>query len=423
MGEKALLVGAIPVRTVGPFKEDSLDELAQLTEAAGVQPVTTIIQRRHRLDPAYLVGKGKAEEIASLCSLLNINAVIFGNNLAPRQVQNLERVIGVKVIDRTELILDIFAQRAKSQEGKFQVELAQLRYLLSRLIGKGVLLSRLGGGVGTRGPGETQLEMERRRIRERIKRLEREVKTIRKTRHLHRKGRQENRLATIALVGYTNSGKSTLFNKLTSARVLVSHRLFSTLDPTVRLLPLPHKHAAYLCDTVGFIRQLPHHLIEAFKATLEEVIEADILMHVIDASSPHLAVKRASVLQVLEELSISSTPLIEVYNKVDLLSKGEKQRLALSENTSAIGVSALTGEGIAFLKQRVEAQVYPVFKKVYFAVPYTRGDILSMLHRESSAILQEQYKEEYVTIEAEIDQGVLLKLGNSLSPFTDAVRK
>ena len=314
--ERAVLVGVrFPVQSMWSV-EDAMEELGQLALTAGAEVLYAVVQQRERAHPAYFIGKGKAIEIGRLCSG-KADLVIFNADLSAAQIRNLEEMIPAKVIDRTELILDIFAQRARSREGKLQVELAQLRYLLPKLVGYGASMSRLGGGIGTRGPGEMKLEVDRRRIRGRIRRIEQELLKVKSTRSLHRRERQSIPFPTVALVGYTNSGKSTLLNRLTHAGVLAEEKLFATLDPTIRRLSLPHKREVLLVDTVGFIRNLPHMLIAAFMATLEETVQADLLLHVIDVSHPAMASQIEAVLRVLKELNVLEKNRIEVYSKVD----------------------------------------------------------------------------------------------------------
>ena len=331
--------------------EDLFQELRQLAESAGAQVLGAAVQRSPRPDPATLVGKGKLEEIRALAQGSGAACVVFDNDLSPTQLRNLERALDLKVVDRTQLILDIFARRARSREGQLQVELAQLNYLLPRLSGQGTVLSRLGGGIGTRGPGEQQLEFDRRRIRARIRKLREAIERVRSERALHRQHRQERRWRTVALVGYTNAGKSTLFNALTQARVEVSSRLFATLDPTVRALKLGSDAQILLSDTVGFIRRLPPHLVASFRATLEELEDAALLLHVTDASDPERERQDAAVESLLESIGVALTPRLRVWNKVDLLQPAERTRLV--EGRGAVGVSALTGEGLETLRRRI----------------------------------------------------------------------
>src|SRR5437773_5035355 len=306
--ESAILVGT-----------HALDELRELAISAGARIIDEVIQQRHRLDPATFIGKGKVEELHEEVVVEGVDVVIFDGELSPGQAKNLEEALDTKVVDRTALILDIFARRARSKEGKLQVELAQLEYRLTRLTGHRAYLSRLGGGIGTRGPGETKLEMDRRQIRQRIATLKKEIEQIRKHRQLHRERRRRDRLPLVSLVGYTNAGKSTLFRALSKENTLVSRRLFSTLDTLIRRIQLGRSFSILISDTVGFIRKLPHQLVSAFRATLEEVVEADLILHVIDVSDPAYEEKREVVLKVLEEIGAGNHPMLAVYNKIDLV--------------------------------------------------------------------------------------------------------
>lgn len=365
--ERALLVGVyISGKTARAEAEESLSELAELTRSAGAVVVKSHLQKIACPNPAFYIGKGKVEEIKADVESLGIDIVVFDENLTPGQERNLSELLEVKIIDRTGLILDIFAQRARTREGKLQVELAQLNYLLPRLVGKGLSLSRLGGGIGTRGPGESKLETDRRRVRERIARLKYDLEKVRKTRELHRTSRKSVPFPVIAIIGYTNAGKSTLFNRLSKTPsgkgVLAEDKLFATLDPTVRKITLPGMETALISDTVGFIKKLPHQLVEAFKATLEEVLSADILIHVIDCSHPNAEVQIESVKKVLGDMRASEKPVLNVFNKVDRLEGGiipAHLRLA-AEN--AISVSALTGQGIGELINYLGRAVNSTFK-------------------------------------------------------------
>jgi GTP-binding protein HflX len=336
--------------TPEPDGEESLEELEHLALSAGAAVVGGSLQRLVRPDPATLLGRGKVEQLHAEVERVDASTVIFDHDLSPTQLRNLERILGLKVIDRTQLILDIFARRARTREGQLQVELAQLSYLLPRLAGRGTLLSRLGGGIGTRGPGEQQLEFDRRRIRARIQRLRGALEKVRAQRALHRARRRERQFVTVALVGYTNAGKSSLFNALTRANVTVSSRLFATLDPTVRALELPSRRQVLLSDTVGFIRRLPPHLVAAFRATLEELETADLLLHVTDASDPQREQQDMAVEAQLDSLGLSETPRLHVMNKVDLVPPEVRSRLA----RGGLVVSARTGEGLEVLRQRID---------------------------------------------------------------------
>lgn len=331
--------------------EDSLHELAELSRSAGAEVVGSSSQRSPRADPATLIGRGKLEEIKGLALGQAVQCIIFDHDLSPTQMRNLEQAFGLKVLDRTQLILDIFARRARTREGQLQVELAQLNYLLPRLAGQGTVLSRLGGGIGTRGPGEQQLEFDRRRVRARIQKLKDAIERVRSQRALHRKHRREQRWSTVALVGYTNAGKSTLFNALTNAKVESSARMFATLDPTVRALKLDRHRQVLLSDTVGFIERLPPHLVASFRATLEELEDASLLVHVTDASHPQREQQDVAVESLLTSIGVGSAARLRVWNKVDLLQESERDRLPSGEKD--VPVSALTGEGLELLQQRI----------------------------------------------------------------------
>lgn len=398
--EKAILVG-VELSGEDPGQAAySLEELVRLADTAGADVLQRVIQKRNKLDAATFLGRGKAEEVAALCRESNAGLVIFDRGLSPAQARNLGKLTEVRVIDRTQLILDIFARRARTKEGKLQVELAQLNYLLPRLMGRGVELSRLGGGIGTRGPGETKLEVDRRRIRKRIAELNAEIKEVKRHRDLLRRGRKEIPLPLVALVGYTNAGKSTILKKLTGADVLVEDKLFATLDPTTRRVVLPNKETVLLTDTVGFIQNLPHHLVAAFRATLEEVVEADILLHVIDASHPNMEGQIEAVNRVLESLGAAAKPLIMVYNKTDLLPDAELPR---AENgPPAVALSALCSRGFEDLLMAVARALSSRRIRTTFYVPYQKSGTLSVLH-EKGRVLQEEHGAEGITIEAEIE--------------------
>src|SRR5499426_3935312 len=340
--ENAILVGT-----------RDLDELRELSTSAGARVIDEVIQHRDRPDPATYIGKGKVEELREQILIEGVDVVIFDDELSPSQAKNLEQALDTKVVDRTGLILDIFARRARTREGKLQVELAQLSYRHTRLTGYRDYLSRLGGGIGTRGPGETKLEMDRRQIRHRISTLKREIEQIRKHRQLHRERRRRDQLPLVSLVGYTNAGKSTLFRALSKESTLVSNRLFSTLDTLIRRIQLGRSLPILISDTVGFIRKLPHQLVSAFRATLEEVVEADLILHVVDVSDPDLEEKREVVINVLKGIGAGDHPMLTVYNKADLLSSAAPEEEGLL-------VSAVTGEGLDRLISEVVHQVSPV---------------------------------------------------------------
>jgi len=349
--ETALLVGVVRHRQPRWEAEDSLAELEQLARAAGARVAEAVLQERDRLDPRYLIGKGKAEEIRGRCG--GVDVVILDEELSGSQQRNLETLLGCRVVDRTGLILDIFAQRAQTREGKLQVELAQLDYHLPRLAGAWTHLERLGGGIGTRGPGETQLESDRRRVKTRMAKVRRDLEQVRRHRALLRRPRRKIPFPIVALVGYTNAGKSSLMNALTRAGVAVRDQLFATLDPTLRRLTLPGDRVALLSDTVGFIRKIPHQLVAAFQATLEEVQEAELLLHVVDVSHPHAELQQAAVETVLGELGLAGRPTILVYNKIDRL--GRRPDFPWGPGSGRVATSAKTGDGLDDLRREIVA--------------------------------------------------------------------
>ena len=387
--ERALL---ITIRLKDPDYRDSWPaseaqaELKELALSSGVQVAEEILLQRDRPSPATFVGKGQVEQIRDRGAELRAGVVIFGEDLTFTQQENLEEVAGVKVIDRTQLILDIFARRARSNEGKVQVELAQLRYLLPRLAGKGTLLSRLGGGIGTRGPGEQKLEMDRRKIRQRIGRLSRELAEIRRRRQTARLKRRQEAVPTGVLVGYTNAGKSTLLNALTGADARTEDSLFTTLDPLTRRLEFPNTgQAVLLTDTVGFLHRLPHSLIEAFQATLQEVTEAQLLLHVMDASSPLLQEKESAVHEVLEELGAGSIPRLRILNKADRLDPQEKEALRRRQPESIL-LSARTGEGLGQLTDRLSSILGQARREALLQLPRGAEAWLDRLYREGEVL-------------------------------------
>jgi GTP-binding protein HflX len=385
--QRALLVGTgIGTRDV-EAAEASLEELALLTDTAGAEPVEVVLQRRDTPDPATYIGSGKARELQDLADALDIDLVVFDDELTPAQQRNLERLFNVDVVDRVALILDIFAQHARSQEGMVQVELAQLRYRLPRLRGRGNQLSQQGAGIGTRGPGETQLEVDRRRILSRVAKLERDLDRLAKNRDTQRKGRRRSAMSTLALVGYTNAGKSTLLNRLTDADVLVEDRLFSTLDPTTRRLRLSGGETVLASDTVGFVQRLPHQLVESFRSTLEEVVDADLLLHVVDAGSPDAELQIAAVHAVLREIGADTVPELLVLNKIDVAAPGDVKAL-LGAHPDAAVVSAVTGEGANVLLDTIGARLRALAPIVELLVPYERGDAVAALHREGEVLVE-----------------------------------
>ncbi len=366
--------------------EASLEELTRLADTAGADPVGVELQRRDTPDPRYYVGKGKAAEILELVESLDIDVVIFDDELAPAQQRNLEQLLKVDVVDRVALILDIFAQHAASQEGMKQVELAQLRYRLPRLRGRGLSLSQQGGGIGTRGPGETQLEVDRRRIQRRVTKLERDLIGLGHTRDTQRKSRRRRELTTVALVGYTNAGKSTMLNRLTQSSALVEDRLFSTLDPTTRRLRLPGGETVLLSDTVGFVRRLPHQLVESFQSTLDEVADADFLVHLVDASDLDPGGRIGAVRAVLRDIDAGDIPELIVFTKSDTADPEVRRDLALAY-PEALMVSARTGDGIEALLGEIARQLRALSHVVELSIPYDRGDVLPALHREGDVLV------------------------------------
>ncbi len=375
---------------------ESLDELELLAETAGAVVVDKILQSRKTSDSTFFIGKGKADEIALLRQKLNANLIIFDDELTGAQIRNLEGVIGVKVIDRTLLILDIFARHAKSREGKIQVELAQLKYRLPRLIGLGAQLSRLGGGIGSKGPGEKKLEIDRRHINRRILFLENQLEEIKKQRDILRNQRIKNKIPVVALVGYTNSGKSTLMNSLSGSAVLAENKLFATLDPTVRKVSLDLGQEILLIDTVGFIRKLPHHLVSAFKSTLEETVYADVLIHVIDSSSKEFETQRKVVLQILNQLGAKDKPIITAYNKIDLMNIDDIQGYP---DEIWVKISAKNEIGLDSLLQEIKNILPQQYIEFDGIIPYQYGNILNKVH-ENGTILEEEYMENGIRIKA-----------------------
>lgn len=407
--EKAILISLVS----NSEEKDSLDELSQLVSTAGAEVVEEIIQKRVGPDGAYYIGKGKAEEVHSLIQMLGADLVVIDDEITPVQQRNLEKNFNLRVLDRTELILDIFAQRARTREGMFQVELAQLKYLLPRLTGRGVMLSRLGGGIGTRGPGETKLEVDRRRIRKRIADLETKIEEVKKHRGLHRKRRKEIPLPLVALIGYTNTGKSTLLNVLSGADVLVESKLFATLDPTTRKVILPRGWAILLTDTVGFIRHLPHQLVAAFRATLEEVVEAEILLHIVDASHPQMEEQIASVYLVLEELNAINKPVITVFNKIDKVDNPQIIEHKAKDFPNSVLLSALYGYGLSTLLGEIEDLTSALLVSVKLAIPYGEEELLAQCYTKGR-VIKKEFQDDKTIIYANITRD----LANKLKDYT-----
>jgi GTPase len=413
--ENAILVGIRDRHKKLSDVQNSLEELKRLAETAGASVAGITIQNINHYNPAYLIGQGKAEELAQNVKKDNLQTVIFDDDLTPAQQRNLEKLVGAKIVDRTKLILDIFAKRAHSAEGKLQVELAQMDYLLPRLTGKGVALAQQVGGVGsmgaTRGPGERKLEYDRRRIRDHIAELRREISKLKEYRSLQRHKRQDIPLPIIALVGYTNAGKSTLLNAMTGAEVFVEDKLFATLDPTTRRLTLPNRQKVLFTDTVGFIRKLPHQLVAAFRATLEEVVEADLLLHIIDASHPEYEQQTETVNKVLADLGLQQKPMINVYNKIDLL-KHQSSRQRLQRNhPDGIFISAAKKTHLGILYQQVMAFLAKDLSEKHFVIPYEKYKLAGNLLAGGN-ILEKVYQPGGVAIKALVDKktyNVLIK--------------
>ena len=386
--ERAALVGLITRRTRARDPETQLEELAGLAEAAGAAVVLRVTQERATPDPATLIGQGKAEQVARACDETGANLIIVDNDLTPGQARNLEKACGRRVVDRTELILDIFARRARTHEGQLQVELAQLQYMLPRLAGSSEALSRLGGGIGTRGPGETKLETDRRRIRHRISMLKAEIGVVGQRRGYLRARRKRSDAPTVALVGYTNAGKTTLFNLLTGSKAVASNALFVTLDPLVRRMKLPDSRQIMLSDTVGFIDRLPHQLVAAFRATLEEVSQAELLVHVIDASAPDRERRMEAVRSVVTEVGAAKVPTLEVFNKIDLVPADELDALR-RRYPEAVFISATKGDGEARLVAAIATRLEMDAERVRFALDEREErdrKVLAELYRHAKVI-------------------------------------
>jgi GTPase len=412
--ERAILIG-LEQKGVSKWDlRDSMEELAELANSAGAEVVDTVTQKLQKPTAPYYIGKGKAESIKDSIQDRQVTSVIFDDELSPAQGRNLETLLARKVLDRTQLILDIFAQRARSREGRLQIELAQLQYLLPRLTRMWNHLSRQTGGIGTRGPGETQLEVDRRRVQERIARLERELEAVRRTRAVQRQGRKRHQWPVAAVVGYTNAGKSTLLNLLTGADVVAADKLFATLDPTTRSFTLPNKQRVLLTDTVGFLRKLPHTLIESFKATLEEVGEADLLIHVVDLSHPRVDEQMAAVDKVIKELDAFGKQTLIVFNKIDNLENSELAETYVSRFPQSVAISARTGEGVSKLVSALQEALSSWRLRSQFRLPAKESALLAEIHRVGH-VLELRYEGETALIVAHVPPHLEAKL----APFAE----
>jgi GTPase len=397
--ERALLIGLEQEGVSKGDLRDSMEELAELANSAGAEVVNTVTQKLQKPTAPYYIGKGKAELIKESFKDQYVTSVIFDDELSPAQGRNLENLLSRKVLDRTQLILDIFAQRARSREGRLQIELAQLQYLLPRLTRMWTHLSRQTGGIGTRGPGETQLEVDRRRVQERIARLERELEGVRKVRTVQRQGRKRHQWPVAAVVGYTNAGKSTLLNLLTGADVVAENKLFATLDPTTRSLTLPNRQRLLLTDTVGFLRKLPHTLIESFKATLEEVVEADLLIHVVDLSHPRVDEHIEAVDTVVKELGAFGKQTLMVFNKIDALANDEMIGVYTSRFPGSVAISARKGTGVSGLVQALQDELGAWRLQSRFRIPLSESGLIAEIHRVGH-VLELRYEGEFAVIVA-----------------------
>lgn len=407
--ERALLIGLEKEGVSKWDLRDSLEELAELANSAGAEVVDTVTQKLQKPTAPYYIGKGKAEAIKDSLQDRQVTSVIFNDELSPAQGRNLENLLARKVLDRTQLILDIFAQRARSREGRLQIELAQLQYLLPRLTRMWHHLSRQTGGIGTRGPGETQLEVDRRRVQERIARLERELESVRKTRAVQRQGRKRHQWPVAAVVGYTNAGKSTLLNLLTGADLVAENRLFATLDPTTRSLLLPNKQRVLLTDTVGFLRKLPHTLIESFKATLEEVSEADLLIHIVDLSHSRVDEQMEAVDAVIKELDAFGKQTLIVFNKIDNLTDRELAETYVKRFPGSVAISARTGEGVDKLIQALQQALSSWRLRSRFRIPAHETALIAEIHRVGH-VLELKYEDDWALIVTHVPPNLAQKL-------------
>ncbi len=412
--ERALLIGLEQDGVSKWDLRDSLEELAELAKSAGAKVVDTVTQKLPKPTAPFYIGKGKAEIIKESFQDQQVTSVIFDNELSPAQGRNLENLFARKVLDRTQLILDIFAQRARSREGRLQIELAQLQYMLPRLTRMWTHLSRQTGGIGTRGPGETQLEVDRRRVQDRIGRLERDLQEVRKHRLIQRQGRKRHQWPVAAVVGYTNAGKSTLLNLLTGAGVLAADRLFATLDPTTRSFVLPNKQRVLLTDTVGFLRNLPHTLIESFKATLEEVVEADLLIHVVDLSHPRVEEQMEAVDAVVKELGAYGKQTLMIFNKIDLVQNKELASFYLEKFPGSVAISARTGENLGELVPALENALASWRLRARYRLPVSEAALLAEVHRVGH-VLEVHYEDNFTALVANIPP----QLEPRLAPFLE----
>ncbi len=410
--ERIVLVGVSLPPHDDELVDEHLDELSRLIDTAGADEVGRLIQRRSTPDPATFIGRGKVQEVKDLAVSFDCDTVVFDDELSPAQQFNLEKLLGRTAIDRTAVILDIFAQNASSQEGKAQVELAQLRYRLPRIRGKGRSMSQQGGGIGTRGPGETQLEVDRRRLVRRIHKLESTLRSVSQHRDTQRKSRRRTGLRQVVIVGYTNAGKSTLLNTLTNAGVLVEDRLFATLDPTTRRLQLPGGESVLLSDTVGFVRKLPHQLVEAFKSTLEVAVEGDLLVHVVDGSAIDPEAEIEAVRDVLREIGADEVPELLVCNKIDRSAEGA--RLA-EKFGGSVAISAATGEGVDVLLRTIGDRLRSLVAALDLEIPYDRGDLIAAVHR-SGEVLSETAGEHVMRMRARLDASELARFAEFVVP-------
>ncbi|AKJ64130.1 GTPase HflX [Kiritimatiella glycovorans] len=399
--ERAVLVGVVLGDEPEHETRESLDELGRLAGSAGAEETGRFVCRQNKVRPGYYIGTGKAAEIGAWAEEHPADTLVFDENLSPVQGRNLEKATGLRVIDRTQLIMDIFAQHARTREGQLQVELAQLEYLLPRLRRMWTHLERQKGGIGLRGPGETQIEMDRRRIQMQIKRLKRDLELVRRRRAEQRKGRKRGGWSLVSIVGYTNAGKSTLLNRLAGASVHADSALFATLDPTIRRVELPGHEPVLLSDTVGFISKLPHSLVEAFKATLEEVVEADLLLHVVDASHPRAADQARAVNEVLEELGVGDKPVFCALNKIDRAEGRHRSRRLLRDLAPAAALSARSGEGVETLKEALADRLRSSKTLVEMRIPIGEGRLIAELHRRGT-VLEEAYDHDAARIKARI---------------------